>query len=180
MPAAFGTIDHNRLIERLSTLYGILGTPFTWFSLYLTGKRKTVTINNCFSTALPTVCGIPQGSVLGPLLFTLYTSPLGIVILTHNLQATRSLRLLKSFLQDIFYWMTDSKLKLNADNTVFLIIGTPLQRSKLDDLFPVMYPESKLNTSVKVLLQFLSYRRSSPHLPIYVSLSRNTYRNSSC
>ena len=143
MPAAFGTIDHNTIIERLSTLYSILGTPFTWFSSYVTRELKTVKINNCFSTALPTICGIPQGYVLGPLLFTLYTTPLGAVILTHNLdyhlyvddtqvyislamlQATRSLRQLKWSHQDIFYWMTDSKVKLNADNTEFLIIGTP-------------------------------------------------------
>ena len=70
--------------------------------------------------------------------------------------------------------MTDSKLKLNADNSEFLIISTPLQRSKLDGHFSDMYPESKLHTCDKVLFQFLSYRRSGPHLPIYVSLSRKS------
>ena len=154
LSAAFDTIDHAILIKRLSLWYGISGTALSWFLSYLTGRHQTIKIANCFSAAFPTSCGVPQGSVLGPLLFTLYTTPLSSVIQNHNLDhhlyaddtyiyislatsdTNRSLNQLSDCLQDIFLWMTDSKLKLNADKTEFLIIGTPKQCGKLDGFFP--------------------------------------------
>jgi hypothetical protein len=54
--------------------------------------------------------------------------------------------------------MTDCKLKLNTDNTEFLIIGTPLQRSKRDDFFPDMYPESKLHSRKSIAIAVVSSR----------------------
>ena len=156
LSAAFDTIDHGILIKHLSLLYGISGTALNWFLSYLTGRHQTIKIANCFSATLPTLCGVPQGSVLGPLLFTFYTMPLSSVIQNHNLDhhlyaddtqiyislatsdTNRSLNQLSDCLQDIFLWMTDSKLKLNADKTEFLIIGTPKQCGKLDGFFPDM------------------------------------------
>ena len=85
LSAAFDTIDHNILIKRLSLWYGISGTALNCFLSYLTGRHQTIKTANCFSAALPTSCGVPQGSVLGPLLFTLYTTPLSSVIQNHNL-----------------------------------------------------------------------------------------------
>ena len=154
LSATFDTIDHGILIKRLSLRYGISGTALNWFLSYLTGRHQTIEIANCFSAALPTSCGVPQGSVLGPLLFTLYATPLNSVIQNHNLghhlyaddtqiyislatsDTSRSLNQLSDCLQDIFLWMTDSKLKLNADKTEFLIIGTPKLCGKLDGFFP--------------------------------------------
>ena len=85
LSAAFDTIDHNILIKHLSMWFGISGTALSWFSSYLTDRCQRVKITNCFSAAPPTLCGVPQGSVLGPLLFTLYTTPLSSVIQIHNL-----------------------------------------------------------------------------------------------
>ena len=79
LSAAFDTIDHNILTKCLSLWYGISGTALNWFLSYLTGRHQTIKIANCFSAAIPTSCDVPQGSVLGPLLFTLYTTPLSSV-----------------------------------------------------------------------------------------------------
>ena len=85
LSAAFDTIDHNILMKCLSMWFGISCTALSWFSSYLTDRYQRVKTANCFSVALPTSCGVPQGSVLGPLRFTLYTTPLSSVIQAHNL-----------------------------------------------------------------------------------------------
>ena len=84
LSAAFDTIVHNIIIKRLSLWYGISGTALNWFLSYIPGRHQTIKIANCFSAALHTSCGVPQGSVLGPFLFTLYTTPLSPVIQNHN------------------------------------------------------------------------------------------------
>ena len=65
--------------------YGISRTALSWFSSHLTDRYQRVKLANCFSSALPTSCGVPRGSVLGPLLVTLCTTPLSSVIQAHNL-----------------------------------------------------------------------------------------------
>ena len=122
------------------------GIALSWFRSYLSGRHQRVKIGDCFSSPLNISCGVPQGSVLGPLLFTLYTTPLSLVInrhhLSHHLYAddtqiyislstpddNRSLQQLRNCLDEICYWMIESRLKLNAGNTDFLIIGTQRQR----------------------------------------------------
>ena len=93
LSAAFDTIDHNILIKCLSLWYGMSGTALNSLLSYLTGRHQTIKITNCFSAALPTSCGVPQGSVLGPLLFTLYTTLLSSVIQNHTATALVSSRL---------------------------------------------------------------------------------------
>ena len=68
---AFDTVDHNILLSKLYH-YGIRGLVYDWFSSYLSSRFHTTAISNNISNKEKCLCGVPQGSVLGPLLFLLY------------------------------------------------------------------------------------------------------------
>ena len=71
MSKAFDTIDHNILMKKLYHC-GIRGVPNEWIENYLSNRKQYVTINSTNSNMLNIVCGVPQGSILGPLLFLIY------------------------------------------------------------------------------------------------------------
>ena len=75
LSAAFDTIDHI-LFHRLQHVFGIQGTVLSWFRSYLTKRFKIVSTQGTHSDQIVLFCGVPQGSVLGPILFILYTQPL--------------------------------------------------------------------------------------------------------
>ena len=79
LSAAFDTIDHGILINRLHTTFGCSGTVLDWFTSYLSCHTQSVFVGH-ESSPSALKCGVPQGSVLGPLLFTLYTQSLSNVI----------------------------------------------------------------------------------------------------
>ena len=76
MSAAFDTVSHTILLNRLQTRVGITGGALRWCQSYLENRKQFVRINNKNSKPVDLKCGVPQGSVLGPVLFTLYTLPL--------------------------------------------------------------------------------------------------------
>ena len=78
--AAFDTTDHDILSQRPEQLYGTSGTPLNWFRSYLSNRVQTVTVNSKLSQLTLLKFGVPQGSVLGPILFNLYTKPLTTLI----------------------------------------------------------------------------------------------------
>jgi hypothetical protein len=169
LSAAFDTIDHSILINRLSSLFGIKETVLKWLRSYLTDRKQKVKIGNSYSEDQLLNFGVPQGSVLGPLLFTMYTTPLSNVInqfhpLKHCLYADdtqiftsltpqtamSTLQILKNCLTSIQTWMSANMLKLNPDKTEFLLLGNSLNRSKLSDCFPIEFLGSLVSPTEKV------------------------------
>ena len=80
LSAAFDTINHQILLERLKSDFGIDGLAFSWIQSYLSNRTQYVKLGNHSSSPVELLAAVLQGSVLGPLLFTTYTSPLSNII----------------------------------------------------------------------------------------------------
>ena len=76
LSAAFDTIGHQILLSRLETVFGIRSTAVQWFRSYLLDRNQSIVVNKSASSPSPLMFGVPQGSVLGPVLLVLYTTPL--------------------------------------------------------------------------------------------------------
>jgi len=79
MSAAFATIDHSILLNIHSVGFGVSGSVLTWFKSYLTGRYQCVRVGRPSSSHTLCHTGIPQGSVLGPILFSCYISPISFI-----------------------------------------------------------------------------------------------------
>ena len=152
LSAAFDTVDHQILLHRLQSRFGVTGVVLDWFTSYLTGRRQCVTINDTCSNPKLLKCGVPQGSVLGPLLFLVYVSPLGNVIRKHGLDfhffaddtqlylafdanavgsLSDALSTVLAAINDVKDWLRRNLLKFNISKTELSLIGSSQQLSKL-------------------------------------------------
>ena len=156
LSAAFDTIDHSKLLERLNSWFGFSDSVLAWFTSYLGLRFQSVKVNDSVSERRPLSHGVPQGSVLGPLLFTMYTAPLSALIssfknIHHHLyaddtqiyiainpnNASSCISELQDCLSSVKIWMNSNKLKLNSDKTEFIVFGSPTLKSKLSQIFPI-------------------------------------------
>ena len=128
------------LLSRLENSFGITGTVLQWFHSYLSGRSQFVEINDTKSSVRDLTVGVPQGSVLGPILYLLYTAPLAEIIQSHGLDYhfyADDTQLYISFkdcdvdvarlrvencVADICHWMDVNELKLNHDKTEIMLI----------------------------------------------------------
>ena len=148
--AAFDTIDHNILLQVLHSTIGLDGTALKWFTSYLSDRTEYVALGKARSQIHSVTCGVPQGSVLGPTLFTLYMLPLGHIIRKHGISfhcyaddtqlylrlkptpsTPQPLVTLDSCLEEIEAWMKLNYLQLNSSKTQAIQIGTPHQIKSL-------------------------------------------------
>ena len=151
LSAAFDTVSHSILLTRLAELIGLSGSALSWFQSYLANRQQYVTLDDATSTTAPVNHGVPQGSVLGPLLFTIYMLPLGQIIRHHGLsfhcyaddtQLYISTKPSTQFppaplincLQDLKIWMTSNLLKLNSNKTELLVVAPKSLLRKVGDL----------------------------------------------
>ena len=149
LSAAFDTVDHHILLERLRRSYGITDSAYNWLASYLTGRTQCVRRHATSSRSTTLSCGVPQGSVLGPLLFVLYAAQLQTLIEQHGLtphlyaddtQIYGSCRpsdigalasRLVNCVSDVASWMCSNRLQLNIDKTDLLWCTTPRRQHQL-------------------------------------------------
>uniref|UniRef100_A0A670HMU9 Reverse transcriptase domain-containing protein n=1 Tax=Podarcis muralis TaxID=64176 RepID=A0A670HMU9_PODMU len=139
LSAAFDTIDHNILLDRLEGL-GAGGTVIQWFRSFLLGRVQKVVVGDECSDPWALTCGVPQGSVLSPMLFNIYMQPLGEIIrrfglgvhqyaddtqlyLSFKSEPVKAVKVLCECLEAVGGWMTANRLRLNPDKTEVLFLG---------------------------------------------------------
>ena len=141
LSAAFDTINHKFLLKRLANTYNINGVVLEWICSYLTGRAFNVHLNGSRSEDASLDIGVPQGSILGPLLFILYTKDLQSLAKKYNFsihlyaddtqiyfeldQNNDNLENLKRCFIDIREWMSSNYLKMNDEKTEIMEIHSP-------------------------------------------------------
>ena len=153
LSAAFDTVNHGVLLDRLATRYGVRGRAHDWIQSYLSERRQYVTINGHKSQEHIKDCDVPQGSVLGPNLYEDYTAaPVGDIFRKHDIQFSiyaddtqaylefepddihSAIKRLEMCLEEIRQWMARNWLKLNDSKTEFIIFGGKKNIDKFKDV----------------------------------------------
>ena len=170
LSAAFDTIDHEILLSSMNSQLGVKGTALQWFRSYLNNHIQSVIVNNVVSSPSPLKFGVPQGSVLGPLLFCTYMIPLGDIIRKHGMMfhiyaddtqiycffnakipstADLALDKMRACIKQIRAWMIQSRLKLNDDKTEFIVLSSPHYQKTFNNLV-IQIGEADVKSTSKV------------------------------
>ena len=168
LSVAFDTVDHNIIFKYLRDWFNVDGTVLVWIKSYLTNCKQKVKLGNSFSDAFSFPYRVSQGSVLGLLLFTLYTTPLSHIFssfnVTHHLYADdtqiylalssgnfdSSIAKLTECLAYVRKWMDGVRLKLNPEKTEFTIIGNRQAREPLMQKFPTQFLGNSISPTNEV------------------------------
>ena len=153
---AFDTVNHDILLSKLK-LYGIQDNSLKWFTNYLTNRKQCIAYNNKMTQFRSIACGIPQGSILGPLLFLIYVNDLhrssnllNFILFADDTNLFYSHNNIQNLFQTvnqelihIHEWLKANKLSLNVSKTKYTLF---CKNSKTDDV-PLRLPELKINNS---------------------------------
>ena len=149
LSAAFDTINHELLNVTLKNI-GIDGLVLQWFASYLSERQQFIVCDGIRSSSFPLSTGVPQGSVLGPVLFTLYTSSLGKVLSALDVQyhfyaddtqiymtfdsseETSTVARMEHCIEVVRHWMVKHHLKMNDSKTEMIYIGNNNLLSQLN------------------------------------------------
>ena len=135
---AFDTVNHSILISKLR-YYGLKEPSLSWLSSYLSNRSQQVSLNGQLSTPKQVTCGVPQGSILGPLLFLIYINDMNKAINnstvyhfaddTNLLYSHKNPKTLKKAmnrdLKSLYEWLCANRLSLNVGKTEFMIFRPP-------------------------------------------------------
>ena len=134
---AFDTVNHQILLKKLPH-YGLSPHVVNWFSSYLSKRFQCCTVNGKTSTNLPITCGVPQGSILGPMLFLLYINDIQDALSNQNVylyaddtvifSTDTDLRIahhnVQHELSSLLHWCNQNKLTINTKKTKVMVFGT--------------------------------------------------------
>ena len=174
--SAFDTVVHSKLIEDLQDI-GVAGKALQWFNSYLSDRTYCVTVNNAKSEVKRLERGVPQGSVLGPLLFTLYTTEISWLLESHGVKymlfaddtqyyfilesEVSANDLIRNISNDLSNLLIRKRLKLNPDKTVHIKIGTVTALKKFNTFESVLQSGAAFQKTAKdlgvILDEKLSY-----------------------
>ena len=157
MKKAFDTVDHQILLSKLE-VYGIKGQAINLLKSYLTNRKQKCQIRNPFSSERLIKCGVPQGSILGPLLFLLYINDLPHSCLSKtkprlfaddtNLTASANFMTdleaaVNSGMENLRKWLIANKLSLSVAKTEFISIGPKSMIKNISNSHPNVFVENK-------------------------------------
>ena len=168
MSAAFDTVEHCILLNRLRDTFRITGTANAWLASYFTDRTQRVNITGTLSDPCPITCGMPQGSILGPKGYPMYVSPVFKIAEKHSVSMHMyaddtqlyvsfspsewhsAKRRMEECIREIREWLNCNCLKLNDGKTELMVLGQSSLVSKIEGNLEIFIGNTVVKTSLKV------------------------------